>query len=81
MAQYGFVVSAVKNRLSGSKATYSARIRHLDVIVAMTYSRISVSLEYLSRRQLHWWSCSANIHKFRGGYGIIFPGDVPRKCP
>ena len=32
MAQYGFVVSAVKNRLSGSKATYSARIRHLDVI-------------------------------------------------
>ena len=61
MAQYGFVVSAVKNRLSGSKATYSARIRHLDVIVAMTYSRISVSLEYLSRRQLHWWSCSANL--------------------
>lgn len=32
MSRYGFVVSAVKNRLSGGKATYAARMRHMDVI-------------------------------------------------
>ena len=32
MSRYGFIVSAVKNRLSGGKAAYSARMRHMDVI-------------------------------------------------
>ena len=32
MSRYGFVVSAVKNRLSGRKAVYAARMRHMDVI-------------------------------------------------
>ena len=32
MSRYGFVVSAVKNRLSGRKAAYAARMRHMDVI-------------------------------------------------
>lgn len=32
MSRYGFVVSAVKNRLSGGKAAYAARMRHMDVI-------------------------------------------------
>ena len=32
MSRYGFIVSAVKNRLSGGKAAYAARMRHMDVI-------------------------------------------------
>ena len=32
MSRYGFIVSAVKNRLSGRKAAYAARMRHMDVI-------------------------------------------------
>lgn len=32
MSRWGFVVSAAKNRLSGSKATYAARIQHMDVV-------------------------------------------------
>ena len=32
MSRCGFIVPAVKNRLSGGKAAYSARMRHMDVI-------------------------------------------------
>ena len=32
MSRYGFIISAVKNRLSGGKAAYAARMRHMDVI-------------------------------------------------
>ena len=32
MSRYGFIVSAVKNRLSGGKAAYAARMRHMGVI-------------------------------------------------
>ena len=32
MSRYGFVVSAVKNRLSDGKAAYAARMRHMGVI-------------------------------------------------
>ena len=32
MSRYGFVVSAVKNRLSGGRAVYAARMRHMGVI-------------------------------------------------
>jgi len=32
MSRWGFVVSAAKNRLSGAKATYAARIQHMEVV-------------------------------------------------
>lgn len=53
MSRYGFIISAVKSRLSDGKAAYAARMRHMDVIRrALGFARIRFVENHNSISQL-----------------------------